>query len=82
MKKKATATWSIELNLTCPYKSCDSWLNLLDSDQFPALNDDGGFLRFFEPAKNYNMNDSELKYLDSITCPECEREIRLDEITW
>lgn len=80
--KKTYANWRIEINLECPYKSCGSYLDLMDSSRFPSLHDDGSPLRIFEAGKNYGQSDNEIKHMESITCPDCEREIKLEGIQW
>lgn len=80
--KKTFASWSIEINLDCPYKSCDAYLNLMDSNLFPQLHDGASPIGTFEPGINYGQSDREIKYFDRIICPECKREIKLEGIQW
>jgi|GEM_PF-6749836 hypothetical protein len=80
--KKAEASWSLEIWVTCPYVKCGNYMNIMDSSEFVYLHDDGSPLRTFEPGKNYDENDPEIKHYYEITCPECHKEFKLSGITW
>ena len=63
--QNVTATWTIELNCTCP--KCDKWVDLLDYSDFW----DG---RNLEIAENGTERSKGVEVL----CPECSYEFTVD----
>ena len=78
--KLATASWAANLYVECPH--CDAFLDLLNSTDFPNLNDEATLVRTFELGRRYTLEDAELKHFPPIECSDCHKEFKLEELYW
>jgi ribosomal protein L32 len=63
----------IEINVTCPH--CDEYINILDENKFPNLNEDGYLIRnALGDTFGYENFD------ETIQCPKCKKSFIAHEI--
>lgn len=74
--KKIEAHLSIEINVECPH--CEDYINLLDGNLFPHLNDEGTL--FKQVFRNDGFGCNNLN--EEITCPNCQKEFIVESVWW
>jgi len=77
--KTVKAELFIQVNLECPH--CESYLDLLDNNDFPHLNDEGEVLNYACPSDGAWI-DSQRLYKETVQCPECKKEFIVKGIAW
>lgn len=68
--KKACASWSIQLNVDCPY--CDNYMDLRENDDFESQ------VFHYELGKSYKENG--LGKYDEFECDKCHKKFQLELI--
>jgi ssDNA-binding Zn-finger/Zn-ribbon topoisomerase 1 len=73
--EKTDAQIEIEINVTCPH--CDEYINILDENKFPNLNEDGYLIRN-ALGDHFGWKD----FNETIQCPECKKSFVVSHISW
>ena len=73
--KKVEAQINIGINLTCPH--CGEYIDLFDQNHFQGLHDDGYIYRKLL-GDTFGCKDFD----ETITCPECKKEIKIGQVHW
>jgi uncharacterized protein YbaR (Trm112 family) len=73
--KQVEAQIEIEINTVCPH--CEVYLDLLDNDEFPNLNEEG-FLNTTLLGKTFGCRN----WNEKIICPVCKKEFEVTDVYW